>query len=220
MVRNLRHRVFSGFLLAGLAVFMSGPSLADHSNDAGSPPKKGDQWTYDWTDLTTNAPAATTTYTVTDTTETDFTVSVQKLGSGPAWLLTFDINWNVKQDNLWNSNPGDGLGFQLPLKVGKSWIVSGTNKNLQNGVVFRHKGNSKVVSEEKVQTSAGEFEAFKVVSDLKWLAINGGGLKSEIHAETWYAPQINRIIKRRVISRLGGHVQSSYSSELTDNSPN
>ena len=220
MVRNLRDHMFAGFLLACLAVFMSGPTLADDTNDASSPPKKGDQWTYDWTDLTTNAPAATTAYTVTETTETDFTVSVEKLGSGPGWLLTFDSNWNVKQDNLWSSRPGDGLGFQFPLKVGKSWTVNGTNKNLQNGAVFRHKGNSKVVSEEKIQTSAGEFEAFKVVSDLKWLATNGGGLKSEIHAETWYAPQINCIVKRSFISRLGGHVQSSYSTELTDNSPN
>lgn len=220
MLRKLGCGALKVVLIGSIAGVVSLQACADNIENATAQPKKGDQWTYDYTDLTTNTPAATTTYTVTEVANSEVTVSVSKLGAPGSWLLVFDKDWNVKQDNLWKNLPGDGLGFQLPLKVGQAWPISGSNKNVQNGAVFRHQGKSRVVDETKIQTSAGEFDAFKIVSDLKWFAINGGGLKSDIHAETWFAPEINRIVKRTYTSHLAGHVASSYTMELTDNSPN
>ena len=134
-------------------------------------------------------------------------------------IFVFDANWNLKQDNVWKNSPDDGLGLLLPLSVGKEWSSSGSNKNTLNGGVFKHQGKSKVVEEVKITTPAGTFETFKIVSDMKWLGANGVGLKSEIHAETWYAPDINRIVKRTYAAKYNSHVFAQYTMELTDNSP-
>jgi len=187
-----------------------------------APPKvaRGDQWSYDYTDESTGDPSATMTYTVTELTDKDTTVKVSKLG-GPmiGAIFVFDANWNLKQDNVWKNFPDDGLGFSLPLSVGKEWSSSGSNKNTLNGGVFKHQGKSKVVEQAKVTTPAGSFETFKIVSDMKWVPANGAGSKSEIHAETWFAPDINRIVKRTYVAKYSGHVFSQYTMELTDNSP-
>ena len=206
-----------GLLVATIGIFSSvvfADTIADPKIAAA-----GDQWTYDVTDETTNTPSASITYTVTEVSKNETSTSVERLEGNGKGLAVFTGTWGLKQDNIWKNDPDDGLGLNFPLVVGKQWSVHGSNKNLLNGSGVRHLGASKVTSEEKLDTPAGEFLTFKIVSDLKWVGANGQGQKAEIHVETWYSPEINRVVKRTFLSKLGGHILAQTSIILTDNSP-
>ncbi|MEO9168653.1 MAG: hypothetical protein ABI230_09645 [Aestuariivirga sp.] len=179
----------------------------------------GDQWTYDLTDEITNTPTATVTYSITDISNKETTIAVTKLGGSGTWLEVYDESWGRKLNNTWKSVPNDGLSLKLPLAVGDHWSINGTDQNVVKGGAYRHLGTSKVLAEEKLGVPAGTYETFKVVSDEKWVGVNGQGQKGEIHAETWYAPEIDRIVKRTFKSKLEGHLLEQFEMVLTDNSP-
>lgn len=195
------------------------PSVAGPVTDTKHEVMVGDQWTYDLTDEITNTPAATVTYSITDVSNKETTIAVTKLGGSGTWLEVYDESWGRKLNNTWKSVPNDGLSLKYPVAVGDHWSINGTDNNLVKGGAFRHLGTSKVVAEEKLEVPAGTYETFKVVSDQKWVGVNGQGQKGEIHAETWYAPEIDRIVKRTFKSKLQGHLLEQFEMVLTDNSP-
>ena len=209
--------------IATAVVLATGPSAGEEnttSKSTGIPSTtqvhKGDQWSYDYTDETTGQPSATITYTITELTDSDVTTRITRLGGGAPFTAIFDRNWNTKEDNLFLNKPNDGLGIELPLSVGKEWKITGSNKNVSVGTVFRHTGKSKVVLQEKITNQAGTYDTFKISTDIVWQTQNSSAKKIEIHAETWYAPEIDRIVKRTYVSKYAGHVNAQFSMELID----
>jgi len=87
---------------------------------------------------------------------------------------------------------------------------------LQSGVTFRATGAAKVVEQEQITTPAGTFDTFRV--DMTVRMIN---TKDQTRSQTWtfvhwYAPAVNRWVRRKAEWRSEGRLRDSYSEELTE----
>src|SRR5258705_3258644 len=107
----------------------------------------------------------------------------------------FDPDWGRIDDGSWRLRP-PGIGIKKPLQVGKEWRSDANGVHLQSGVTFRAEGIAKVVGGEQVTTEAGTFDTFRV--DMTVRMIN---TKDQTRSQTytfvvWYAPAVNRWVKR------------------------
>lgn len=179
--------------------------------------KVGDQWTYDQTDEITGNPTFTYTNTVATVTDKEVTLRLTRRGDERRGLVVFDTSWNVLDDGVWKFKIKDGgEGFGLPLSVGKEWRVSESIQNLKTGEFLKEIGKAKVVSEESFTTQAGTFDTFKIVADLREFATADPAKTQQSTLTTWYAPAINRWVKRATIVKGLGRLRTSTSEELTD----
>ena len=118
--------------------------------------QRGDQWSYNLTDDVTGDLKATYTYVVSDVDDKVIVTRVSKRGQdGAPGSATYDVHWNLIDDNLWKRKPHDGTGINGPLKIGSEWRSRSTAENSKVGIVLRVTSKSKVVGEEEVTTQAG-----------------------------------------------------------------
>jgi hypothetical protein len=177
----------------------------------------GDQWTYDQTDEITGNLTFTYTNTVATVTDKEITLRLTRRGDERRGLVVFDTSWNVLDDGVWKFKIKDGgEGFRLPLAVGKEWRVSETIQNLKTGEFLKETGKAKVVGEESFVTQAGTFDTFKIVADLREFATADPAKTQQSTLTTWYAPAINRWVKRATIVKGLGRLRTNFSEELVD----
>jgi hypothetical protein len=97
--------------------------------------------------------------------------------------------------------------LRFPLEVGQTWdgffeaeaVVRPRNRSTQ----WRWK--AKVVAAETVTVEAGTFQAFKIEYDGRYFAHQSDQSWTGSHKETaWFAPAINRFVKREVEQRAPG----------------
>lgn len=175
----------------------------------------GDRWVYETTDEISGDLKLTTTVFVLDVSEQEINTRVSTRGLGVRQIV-FDRNWNRIDDSVWKYRPSDGAGIKKPLQVGKEWRFESKATHFQNGTALTITGESKVVGEEKVTTGAGTFDTFKIETRMRQVNSNDQTKASTINAVLWYAPSVNRWVRRTYKTQIEGRLRDSNTEELAD----
>jgi len=175
----------------------------------------GDRWVYEVKDEITGDLKRTMTVVVLDVSEKEINTRMSVRGAARPFETVFDRNWNRIDDGIWKFRPSDGAGVQTPLQVGKEWRFENKSTHT-NGTALSTTGQSKVVGEEKVTTSAGTFDTFKIETRMRHVNANDQTKASTVNATLWYAPTVNRWVRRTNETRIEGRVRDSHTEELVD----
>lgn len=176
----------------------------------------GDRWVYEVTDEMTGDLKETTTVVVLDVSETEIHTRVSTRGTASPRQIIFDRTWNRVDDSAWKYRPSDGTGIRMPLQVGKDWRFESKATHFQSGTASSITGQSKVVGEEKVTTSAGTFNAFKIETTTRQVNANDQTKAAIMTATLWYAPSVNRWVRRTYKLQIEGRPRASQTEELVD----
>ena len=179
-------------------------------------PLPGDHWTYEVRDEITGTISAIRENVVTEVTPQEISVRFKVAGSSNQGLNVYDRSWNVKSTGNWKYSPNDGTGIQAPLAIGKSWSFKSNDVNTAGGFTWNRAGNSKVVGKESVTTKAGTFETFKIETTFSTRNVKDPTRKEDVTSQTWYAPAINRWVKRVFVLRTDKHLKINNTFELTE----
>jgi hypothetical protein len=178
-------------------------------------PALGDFWTFDVLDEIGGS-SKRRKYVITELTASEIRVQLAVTGETADQLNVYDRSWNLKSAGNWKYQPMDGSGIRAPLKVGAVWDVTADDVNSQNGFIFKRSVNSNVVGQETITTRAGTFDTFKIETAVSTRSTNDPSRKSEISAQTWYAPAIDHWVKRTIVVRVNNHLMNSSTSELVE----
>jgi hypothetical protein len=176
----------------------------------------GDRWVYEVKDEITGDVKETTTVVVLDVSDKEINARVSTRGIQRARQVVFDPGWNRIDDSVWKYRPSDGTGVRTPLDVGKEWRFESKATHFQYGTAISITGQSKVVGEEKITTSAGTFDTFKIDTTLRQINSNDQTKASTVTATLWYAPSINRWVRKTYRTQIEGRLRDSHTEELTD----
>ena len=130
--------------------------------------------------------------------------------------IVYDRNWNRIDDDAWKYKPSDGTGIRLPLEVGKAWRIEAQAVHMQNGATVSTAGQSKVVAQEKITTPAGTFDAFKIETTTRQIVAVDQTKAATVNTTLWYAPTVNRWVRRTYKMSIEGRVREANTEELTD----
>jgi len=176
----------------------------------------GDRWVYEVKDEITGDVKETTTVVVLDVSNKEINTRVSTRGIQRARQVVFDPGWNRIDDSVWKYRPSDGTGVRTPLDVGKEWRFESKATHFQYGTAISITGQSKVVGAEKITTSAGTFDTFKIDTTLRQINSNDQTKASTVTATLWYAPSINRWVRKTYRTQIEGRLRDSHTEELTD----
>jgi hypothetical protein len=176
----------------------------------------GDRWTYETTDEISGDVKHTVTVFVLDVSKSEINTRVTTRGAASPRQIIFDRTWNRIDDSVWKYRPSDGTGIQAPLQVGKEWRFESKATHFQNGTATSTTGQSKVVANESVTTSAGTFDAFKIETTMRQVNSNDQTKAATVTAVLWYAPSINRWVRKTYKVQVEGRLRDSQTEELTD----
>jgi hypothetical protein len=104
----------------------------------------------------------------------------------------------------------------MPLQVGLDWRFDSKATNFQSGTAMSVNGQSKVIGTEKLTTSAGTFETFKIETTARQINANDQTKSSTLTATLWYAPTVNRWVRKTYKLQVEGRLRESQTEELTD----
>ena len=150
-----------------------------------------------------------------DVSEKEINTRVSTRGSGSRQIV-YDPNWNRIDDSVWKYKPSDGAGIRKPLQIGKEWRFEGKASHFQNGTALSITGESKVLAQEKITTGAGTFETFKIETKMRQVNSNDQTKASTVNTVLWYAPSVNRWVRRTYRLQVEGRLRDSNTEELTD----
>jgi hypothetical protein len=175
----------------------------------------GDRWVYEVTDEVTGDIKQTTTVVVLDVSEKEINTRMSIRGASPRQIV-FDRGWSRVDDSLWKYTPSDGTGIKLPLQVGRDWRFESKATHFQNGTAMSVNGQSRVVGTEKLTTSAGTFDTFKIESTARQINANDQTRAATLTTTLWYAPTFNRWVRKTYKVQVEGRLRESQTEELTD----
>ena len=199
-----------------LAVLFLGASSASAQMPDLAGVLAGDRWLYDITDEITGDLKYTTSVVVIDVSDKEILTRVSTRGIERPRQVVFDRDWSRIDDEVWKSAPSDGTGIRTPLEVGKEWRFDNNSKNLLHGFTWRTTGQSKVTAQEKVTTSAGTFDTFKIETVMRHLSSTDATKSATVTSTLWYAPTINRWVRKVFKLEREGRVRESQTEELSD----
>jgi hypothetical protein len=179
-------------------------------------PLPGDYWTYEIRDEITGTVSAIRTNVVTEVTPTEISMRYSIQGTSNGGFNIYDRSWNLKSTGPWKYSPNDGSGIRTPLAVGKTWSFQSDDVNAGNGNIGKRSGNSKVVGQETLTTRAGTFETFKIETSYTIRGVKDPTSKTEVTAQTWYAPAIDHWVKRLFVSRTDKRLRVNNTLELVE----
>src|SRR5262245_35055017 len=130
--------------------------------------------------------------------------------------IVFDRGWSRVDDSLWKYTPSDGTGIKMPLRVGRDWRFDSKATSFQSGTAMSVNGQSKVVGAERLTTSAGTFDTFKIETTARQINANDQTNSSTLTATLWYAPTVNRWVRKTYKLQVEGRLRESQTEELTD----
>ena len=202
-------------LAIGLAVLLCWPAnCAAQTVDPGTI-RVGDRWSYDIKDGLTGDLRQAITIVVVDINDKEITTQTTYRGKDRRQTMVFDLDWGRIDDGAWKLNPS-GIGIRKPLQVGNEWRSDGNAMNLQSGIAFRASGVAKVMGQEQVTTPAGTFETFRVEMTVRLINTRDQTKSSTWSFVVWYAPAVNRWVKRKTEGRSEGRLRDSSLEELTE----
>ena len=83
-------------------------------------------------------------------------------------------------------------GIQFPLAVGKRWRKSYVGHSVLEDVTWDGDVTCEVADFAQVAVAAGVFKAFRIECRDHWKV---GGAESSVTSTTWYAPEIEGVVK-------------------------
>jgi hypothetical protein len=176
----------------------------------------GDRWVYEVTDEMSGDVKSIMTVVVLDASDQEVHTRVSTRGATGPRQIVFDRAWNRIDDSVWKYRPSDGTGIKLPLEVGKEWRFENRATHFQNGTAVTNSGQSKVVGKESITTSAGTFDTFKIETTMRQVNANDQTKAATLTAALWYAPSINRWVRKSHKVQIEGRLRDSQTEELTD----
>jgi hypothetical protein len=202
------------FIAIGLvSLFLLPLSCAAQTIDPGAI-RVGDRWSYDIKDGFTGDLRSATTVVVVEINDKEITTRVTNRGTDRPQTMVYDPDWGRIDDGTWKLRPS-GIGIKKPLQIGMEWKSDSNGINLQSGVAFHASGVAKVAGREQLATPAGTFDTFRL--DMTVRLIN---TRDQTRSQTWtfvvwYAPAVNRWVKRTAEFRQEGRLRDSFSEEMT-----
>ena len=175
----------------------------------------GDRWSYDVRDETTGDLRRAITYVAIEVTDKEITTRAMERGKDRPNTVIFSREWGRIDNGLWQTRPS-GYGIKKPLEVNKEWRNEASTRNLKTGVSLRVSAAAKVAAQEKITTAAGEFDTFRIEVKVREVNTNDQTKSTAITETTWYAPTVNRWVKRKTETRAEGRLRDSFSEELTE----
>ena len=175
----------------------------------------GDRWSYDVRDDTTGDLRRAITYVAIEVTDKEITTRAMERGKDRPNTVIFSREWGRIDNGLWQTRPS-GYGIEKPLEVNKEWRNEASTRNLKTGVSLRVSAAAKVAAQEKITTAAGEFDTFRIEVKVREVNTNDQTKSTAITETTWYAPTVNRWVKRKTETRAEGRLRDSFSEELTE----
>jgi len=145
----------------------------------------------------------------------EITTRVSLRGKDRPLTVIQDLDWGRIDDGSWKLRP-PGIGIKKPLQIGKEWRSDANGIHLQSGVTFRAEGIAKVVGQEQITTQAGTFDAFRIDMTVRMINTKDQTRSQNWTFVVWYAPTINRWVKKTSEWRSEGRVRDSFSEELTE----
>ncbi|WP_206954121.1 TapB family protein [Trinickia acidisoli] len=130
------------------------------------------------------------------------------LNGGAAAL---DASGNLVKNASGSYQPSDGK-LQFPLFVGKSWSASYVYR--AGSWAARGEREAKVVAVERVETSAGAFDAFKVEQVVSWSGTEGNRGQGVTRETDWYAPSVGRIVRMEYVDQAAHAASTTTRVEL------
>ena len=205
------------FVAAVLTVLFLGigNSMAEETAAAPDEVRVGDRWSYDVKDDATGDLRRTITYVAIEITDKEITTRVTERGKDRPNTVIFSREWGRMDNGIWQTRPS-GYGIKKPLEVNKEWRNEANARNLKTGVSLRVSAAAKVAGQEKITTVAGEFDTFRIETKVREVNTNDQTKSTAITETTWYAPTINRWVKRKTETRAEGRLRDSFSEELTE----
>jgi hypothetical protein len=184
--------------------------------------KPGDRWTYQVIDDVTGETKSTAVHTVTEIKDKTYSVQSSFTPYGQSvsntTLQIFDEDWNLVEDALWSNKPANpSTGIRLPLKLGAQWTTHLiTNRKTPPDAHFNVDATTKVLAYEPVILKFNKtYDAFKLEIDETLTNSANPSSVVTIKATLWYAPSVNRYVKRIVESRVNDRLQSRGIEILT-----
>jgi hypothetical protein len=174
----------------------------------------GDRWSYDLKDAATGDLRQSFTLVVFEVNGKEIMaraiVKGQELRPQTA---VYDLDWGLIDNGTWQYRPSE-IGIKKPLHIGKEWRWDVSAKNMRDGSAGRTTGVAKVTGEEKVTTAAGTFDTFRIEAKGRQVSLRDQR-SATITYVFWYAPTVNRWVKRTFEAHSGGRSRDSISEELT-----
>jgi hypothetical protein len=192
------------------------PAVSIGQTDEPGPVRVGDRWTYEVKDAATGDIRNVFTLVVGEITDKEITTRVSSRGKDRPRTVVFDPQWGIVDDSVVKYRPASLLGIRTPLTVGKEWRSETNAANMQTGNVFRTSTVTRVVAAEKTTTVAGTFDTFRVEVDVAQVNAKDATKASKSKHVFWYAPAINRWVKKTYEIRFEGRVRDSTVDELTE----
>ena len=205
-------------LAAVVITLFSHPLLAQDAqkDPAANGIHKGDQWTYNDIDDITGKKRTTVTFTVTEVNGKQIAVRSVREGQSGAGFNLYDLNWNATTEGNWKKLPRDSTGIEPPLVVGKEWRFKHRNQNTATGAVINVTTKAKVVGQETTIVASQQYDTFKIETEIHQALPARPGNSQDILISTWYAPAVNRWVKRSWTIRSDGHVKDQHTHELVE----
>jgi len=180
------------------------------------PVRVGDRWSYDIKDGLTGDLREAVTIVVGEVNEKEITTRNFVRGKDRPRTFVFDHDWGRIDDSVWRHRPNDLLAIKKPLQIGKQWRGEGNSTNIQTGVAVRTSGLAKVVGQEPITIPAGTFDTFRVELTVRQINTSDQTKSTTLNSVMWYAPAINRWVRRQTEVRAEGRVRDSFIDELTE----
>ncbi len=188
--------------------------------------KPGDRWTYQVIDDVTGETKSTAVHTVTEIRDKSYSVQSAFTPFGQSVASTslqiFDENWNLLEDQVWTRKPADPLtGIRLPLKVGDQWKTHLTStRKTPPETQFSADAITSVVGYEPVILKFNKtYDAYKLEINEALTNTSSSGASQPsvltIHVTMWFAPSVNRYVKRIVETRINDRLQARNVELLT-----
>jgi len=127
----------------------------------------------------------------------------------------FDPRWRLKDNGKVVYRPySDSSGVPEDLQVGKSWSFKFESVRKGAAQTQEFAGVGKVEAWERVALPSGSaYDAFKI--DVAAAPRSApAGRKVELHAMMWFAPAVNRVVKRVDESRVDGKLRDASEQTL------
>lgn len=177
----------------------------------------GDRWSYDIRDGATGDLRHAVTVVVVEISDKEITTRVSMKGKDRPNTVVYDLNWGAIDNGVWQYRPSE-IGIRSPLQIGKEWRSDASGKNLQTGVALRTSGVAKVVGQEQVTTAAGTFDTYRIETKTRQTQTRDQTKSATMTQVSWYAPAVNRWVKRTQEMRFDGRLRDSFTEELTEHS--
>ena len=184
--------------------------------------RKGDEWQYVTRDVVTDMMTATTDVVVTDVGDNEIDVRVQSRDSRTfaenTFASVFDRRWRKHMDSGGAEFNGflDSWGVPERLDVGTNWEYHYEFRQEDFPMTARIVGHGEVSKRERIIAANDvSYDCYRIeFEEASTLALANG--RFEFRVTEWFAPEVNRYVRRDVELRQGSLLVQSTSESLSD----